>query len=364
MRIAIISGENYGTNYFRGALVKRAIDRWGARAGVEAMFCSAFPTNLLEPSAGIDVFYFLRPTFDHPIDLLHRIKRAGKPLVIDYDDDLFNVPAWSPAAQTFEIGSVRSYYKHALAAADLVTTTTKAASRIVGSYSGAESRVIPNAFDREHKLFRPMPQWVDGGTPNIGWSGGSQHSEDLKALEPVFMECLRRGYGLTFVGDGPRFLRGMSPKHRVAWVPGNHNVEMYQQHMPLAGFDVGLAPVLDIPFNHSKSALKFAEYSWLCGVPAVVSDIPCYAEVVPDGKRAFKVKGWEVSSWMDAIEAGIETTKEEGRRYILHGQYDLENTWKQWVGAFADAYRIVRGADPLCRAAAAGFVNETAPVGA
>lgn len=340
MRVAILTGETSGTNYFRATLVKRAIDRWGAPLGVEAFHSCVFSMSFLE---SVDVFYLLRPTPElMPIELLHRIKREGKTVVVDYDDDVLNVPSWSMSAQTFDMGGIRKYCRSVYKSADLVTTTTRAAARIVREYAPQASvRIVPNSFDRAVKLLKPLPQHKPGDVPCVGWSGGSQHNEDLAALMPVFHACLKRGYGLTFLGDGPRGLRGLSPRHKVSWVNGTNHIELYQQLMPLAGFDVGLAPVLDIRFNHSKSCLKAVEYSWLCGVPAVLSDIPCYEEV--EGDRFFKVKGFDVDAWMEAIDAGIAITQREGRRYYLPPQYDLGNTFYKWVEAFAQAHLEATG---------------------
>lgn len=344
MRVAILSGENHGTNYFRGTLVKRAIDRWGAKQGVEAFHCGVFSMGFLET---VDVFYLLRPSPEMaPPELIHRIKRLGKPVVMDFDDDLFNVPSWSMSSQTFDIKAVVDHFRYCYLCADLVVTTTEAAARRLREVAPQASiEIVPNAFDVEAKLLRPFPAARADDIPCVGWAGGSQHNEDLRALEPVFHACLKKGYGLTFIGDGPRGLRGLSPKHKIKWLPGNNNVEMYQQIMPLGGFDVGLAPVIDHPFNHSKSALKATEYSWLCGCPSVLSDLSPYDEVAEDGRRFFKVKGFDVDAWMTKIDAALAAHKEDGRRYVLPPRYNLANTFPRWVGAFARSYREVTGRD-------------------
>lgn len=345
MRVAILSGENYGTNYYRGTLVKRAIDRWGAEHGVTAFHTHLFSMQFLAPGA-VDVFYCLRPIPELlPVELMHRLKREGRPIVVDYDDDLFAVPKWSTSSQTFDLGGIQEFCRGIMVAPDVVTTTTKAGARIVKDYAPqAETRVIPNAFDPTLKLFRPFPAHQKGDVPNVGWSGGGQHTKDLEMLEPVFRECLKRGYGLTFVGDGPRALRGLSPKHKIQWVNGSHNVEMYHQSMPIAGIDVGLAPVVDERFNHSKSALKAVEYSWLCGCPTVLSDLSCYDEIpTDDSMRATKVRGFDRDEWMAKIEHGLERMRTEGRRYCLPAAYHLRNTYEKWIEAFALAHRIARG---------------------
>lgn len=350
MRVAILSGIQYGTNYYRGTLVKRAIDRWGAARGVEAFHVHLFSKAFLEESA-VDVFYLLRPVPEMmPAELLHTIKRRGIPIVIDWDDDLFSVPAWSPSSHTFDMGGVREYCRAVMATPDVVTTTTEAGARIVRDYMGdfgnrdVPTRAIPNAFDPELKLLRPFGEGAGAGEPPaIGWGGGAQHERDLAAILPVFEECLRRGYGLRFIGEGPRALRGLSKRHRIEWVQGTHEVEEYLQALAISGFDVALAPVVDEKFNHSKSALKAAEYGWIAGCPAVISDLSCYDEVREDGAWVHKIKGFDRDQWMAAIEAGLALTRTGGRNYRLPVRYNLKHTFDRWVEAFNHAHEVARG---------------------
>lgn len=350
MRVALLSGVNYGTNYYRASLVKRAADRWGATRGVEAFHVHLFSNGFLEKDSGIDVFYLLRPIPEMmPLELLHRLKRDGRPLVIDWDDDLFSVPKWSPSSTTFDLGGVREYCRGVMCAPDVVTATTEAGARAVREYMAelgagdVPTRVIPNAFDPDLKVFRAFPEVSK--PPAVGWQGGAQHEKDLAAIEPVFRECLKRGYGLRFIGEGPRGLRALSKKYRIEWIQGSHDVESFLQSLPLAGFDVAVAPLVDEKFNHSKSALKAAEYAWYAGCPSVLSDLSPYDEVPADGAWVQKVRGHDTATWMAAIERGIEVSRERGRCYRLPARYNLRHTFDRWVDAWNLAHRAVRGCD-------------------
>ena len=365
MRVCILSGIGYGTNYYRATLVKRAIDRWGGPLGVEAFHTHLFSLSFMDPKA-VDVFYLLRPIPEMiPVEMLHRLKREGRPIVLDYDDDLFAVPSWSPSSLTFDLGGIREFCRGVHACPDVITTTTAAGARIVKEYTpDAETRVIPNAFDPALKILRPFPKWKDGDVPNIGWAGGSQHERDLAHLLPVFHECLQRGYGLTFIGDGPRGLRGL-PGKKIAWVQGTHEIEEFHQALALVGFNVGLAPVVDERFNHSKSALKPAEYGWYAGCPSVISDLSCYDEVEDDGQWNHKVRGWDRDLWMDRIEKALAVTREHGRRYRTPDRYNIKTTFHQWCAAFNRAHQIARGEDAPgyreAEAPAEARVLETSP---
>lgn len=339
MRVGILTGEEHGTNYFRGTLLKRALDR----RGVEC-----FHTYLYEPSefARCDVAYLLRPSAGTPdlLGQLHALKRRGVPLVVDADDQIFDVPAWSPAAAVFHRREVQRFYRGVYAAADVVTTPSAYLARAFRDIAPeARFHVVPNAFDRGVKLLKPLGRLEAWETPNVGWSGGSQHAQDLAALDPVWHRLLDEGVGLTFVGDVPRSVVG---RERTRYLGGSQGVELYLQTMPLARFDVALAPLLDCEFNRCKSALKAVEYAHLCGCPMVLSDLPCYDEVESDDIYVFKVKTFDPHSWCEAIEAALTTMRTRGRRYHLDPRYDLDVAADLWVRAFEDAIAGVRG-DPV-----------------
>ena len=65
----------------------------------------------------------------------------------------------------------------------------------------------------------------------------------------------------------------------------------------------GVAPLLDTPFNRSKSALKFLEYSSL-GLASICSDVPVYREAVRPGETGLLVPN-DPASWRDALDRAI-----------------------------------------------------------
>ncbi len=114
--------------------------------------------------------------------------------------------------------------------------------------------------------------------------------------------------------------------------------------MALARFDVLLAPLLDIPFNHSRSALRPVEYSYLCGCPSIVSDLSPYDSLnSPDSLPiCTKIKGFDTNDWMGAIENGITTMREVGRAPTIEGRFTMDVTAIKWMEAFTEAVKIVR----------------------
>jgi glycosyltransferase involved in cell wall biosynthesis len=64
-----------------------------------------------------------------------------------------------------------------------------------------------------------------------------------------------------------------------------------------------LAPLLDTPFNRSKSALKFLEYSAL-GLPSICSDVPAYRSAVRNGETGILAIN-DAVRWRESLESTL-----------------------------------------------------------
>jgi hypothetical protein len=73
------------------------------------------------------------------------------------------------------------------------------------------------------------------------------------------------------IGPGFAELVGVDPA-RVTTTPAMGLSNYFKAEFP---FDIGLVPLVDIPFNHAKSFLKGIEYS-ARGIPFVAQDLPEY----------------------------------------------------------------------------------------
>jgi len=345
LRVAIVNSDTGGTGYFRAALVKRALDR-DLGLGVDVIHCDRWR----DAFAFVDVVYLVNPfPASVSIETLTRLKQAGKKIIVDVDDAIFDLPPTNPVWSNSQSWAWRKYKSDAFAAADMLTAATEYIGRAFAlRFGGKPYRVVPIAYDETIPLARASGRLTWNQTPVIGWVGGTSHYADLAALDGLWPELLERGYGLLFCGCQPKFLCGRSEKttgERVAlegW--GSASTEQYMQLVPTLGFDVGLAPLIDDQFNRCKNELKTLDYSHLAGCPAVISDTENYRHVKDDGRRLQKVAGFDIDDWLAAIERALEVMRTEGRRYSLPERHRLSNTAPLWAQAFKDAAEIVNGA--------------------
>lgn len=235
-----------------------------------------------------DVIVFLRPAHPMALEMLNRARGSGRLVVVDLDDDLWNLPLTNPYVGYWSEASVQHVLSECVARADLVTVTTPELARVVERLN-PNTRILPNML--------PDAFWPDNAAQDtakdrlvIGWAGGGSHFADLKLLSGVVESILSKFAHVEFAFAGIDTLP-FGSHERVRSLPG-----VPIEHYPslLADFDIALAPVVDDRFNRSKSDLKYLEYAML-GLPVVASSAATYTRVVRPGENgllAGNAKDW------------------------------------------------------------------------
>lgn len=263
--------------------------------------CTAAPVDydyLLE----YDTIFVQRMHHWESYYMLERLKKAGKRIVYDIDDDLFNITQDNPAYNTITRDDQLAA-ANCMKLADVVTTTTEELKRrLTGVVDGVSPIVVPNAWDVDDA-------WSgDVGSPDglkrILWSGGASHGLDweecFEAVSQVMKE--RDNVRLMILGYLPPCIEESVNlpqfKNRIEFC-GFREPETYYKLVHHIRADVGLAPVRSTNFNAAKSPIKYLEYS-LIGVPTVASDWLPYSAEIDDPKNGFLAQGMQ--QWKSNIE--------------------------------------------------------------
>lgn len=86
--------------------------------------------------------------------------------------------------------------------------------------------------------------------------------------------------------------------------------------------DIGLAPLIDIPFNHAKSNIKLLDY-WACDMVAIASNVTPYKE-----SELFLTGDWQndrMQIW-DAFknkDKYLEKQNEKLNKYFLEDNLNI-----------------------------------------
>jgi len=284
--------------------------------------------------------------------VVESLKSAGKRIVYDIDDNIFDIPPDNPAAKI-----VNNDCKQAAAAimslADCITTPSAVIRDDLDERFGygEKVRIIPNALD--------LSQWPlvtdddDETAQNIGspdnqlrvfWQGSATHAADwlccLDGLDRVMQE--RDDVIVMIFGFMPPALYAMVKdrqkpywNRKVQFMDFQH-VETYIWTMKQVRAEVGLCPLRESKFNVCKSPLKFCENT-VIGFPTVASNVSPYKEVIQSGVNGYLAD--TPDEWYKSIMALLEARESrfnmlrEARKLVVE-QYNISNVMPLWEEAW------------------------------
>lgn len=233
--------------------------------------------------------------FDYDAFLYHRVaqppvflKKKNKKIIWELDDDLWNIPDWSPAFEMYNSQETKDHLGWFLENADEIIVSTAGLAQEVRSRSKRPITILPNLIDME--LWNTGGNWGSGQT-TILWAGSPYHEKDIEGIVHPLQQLLRDldNIRIIFFGDMPTSMcdfqrvrwanHGMMIPHaryrgRVEFIPFQY-IEVYFQTLMSIKADICLAPLFPCEFSNKKSNIKYIESSVL-GSVTVASNLPPY----------------------------------------------------------------------------------------
>jgi glycosyltransferase involved in cell wall biosynthesis len=194
--------------------------------------------------------------------------------------------------------------------------------------------IRPDAIVMENRLDERI--WGAGPAPPPFWAdpvrilcmGTSSHDRDFALIEPVLLR-LKADYGdqveidvlgMTVRSELPEELNRIGPStHASRSYPGF--VNWLTTVRPR--WHIGLAPLLDTPFNRAKSAIKAMDYAAL-GLTVVASDVPVYRGSIADGPAGELVAN-DPAAWHAVLDWLIRDQDRRERAVIRARQAFLDH---------------------------------------
>jgi len=235
------------------------------------------------------------------------------------DDDIPAVLSARELPWYYALWTFVRYWKIRGLLGDLVSETAVSTRELATRYPESASAVWEPHFDVCSERRSGMPVYFYHGTIT--------HLREMRWLVPVIRRVQRAVPGAWFeiIGNGEvsRLFRGI-PRvrviHPMAWPD-------YQEYLASVRYDVGLAPLMDTPFNRARSHTKLYQIT-RAGAAGIYSDVPPYSGKVIDGKTGV-LCGNHRYLWVRAI---IALLKDPALRSAIHenacdwaGQQSLKN---------------------------------------
>lgn len=289
-------------------------------------------------------------------------KDLGVKIVVDHDDNMFEVSPLSPHyadCGTQEVrfkqpdGSILDVwidgengfdikrnqklidgFENALSIADMVTVTTPVLAEVYKPYA-KKVVALPNCIDVNK--WQRLPLKPHEGV-RIGWFGGHSHYQDWLVLQDVMPKIIKKYSHVKFVIMGSLFkgAMGQIPAERIEfheWVA----TPAYPYKAAILDLDFAIIPLEDNKFNRCKSNIKWVEMGALC-VPAVTSHVSPYKEAATEDNGIFiennDPKAWENGISMLIEDAALREKMGVAANKTVNDQFDINKKFSLWEDAY------------------------------
>lgn len=285
MRIAFIANPELPGGWYRGigplvALNRRGheiVQLWRPRKGIRG-----------ELVAGCELLHIHRAHEAEVLEIVRHAKRRGIAVVYDNDDDMRAIPRGDVAHKDyggFAGDRALREIRRLLQQTDLAIGASLPIVERFREYGAAHVEHIEN-YVPDAVLHASAPP--HGDTIVAGWLAGNEHHLDVTRLP------LRDEVGRALDAHPQLVVETLGCSLGLRHERYRHvdRLDFFDLAPHLAGWDVGLAPIADIPFNRARSNIKVKEYAAL-GRPWLASPIGPYAGLgEKQGGRLVPDDGW------------------------------------------------------------------------
>jgi glycosyltransferase involved in cell wall biosynthesis len=330
MRIAALMPEAIVNSIYRTLIPMQALAHRGHAVHLEERNDVRDPEALMR----CDAVHFMRFCHGPWRQMARRLKDAGVAVLWDNDDDI--VARTERNAAGLRVQRMMAEMSTMIGCADIVTTPSEALAAHYRSAHGSEVHVIENYLPPT--FVRPARVTPHTGVV-IGWLAALEHEDDYEglALRETIERVLTRHQHVEVISIGID-LRLRSRRYQ------HFPITMYGA-LPeiISHFDVAIAPLLDTPFNRSRSNVKVKEYAAM-GVPWLASPIGPYAQLgQQQGGRLVPDDGWHEA--LEALVLDADARSRLARRGRLWAEGEtIDSHVERWEAAFEEAIERARAA--------------------
>lgn len=279
-----------------------------------------------------DVVHIHRFIGREMLAVVEQLHARGIGVVWDNDDDIANVPRSNPNYAKYGGARRPGLLKSLNAMLSAVDAVTTPSAHLAGQFRAAgahDVRVIenflPDAFPGAKAAKR------DGVT--IVWLAGLEHQVDYQQLrlQDTFVRLLDAHPDLRILSIGLGLgLRTDRYEHIKL-------VDFLDLPQTLAHADIGIAPLVELPWNEARSNVKVKEYA-AAGLPWLASDFGAYRGLgEAQGGRLVSDDGWNEA--LDRLVVDGRTRKKLSKRAAKWAKGEtISKHVAAWEAVYRDAH--------------------------
>lgn len=270
-----------------------------------------------------DIVFFYRNAEPLALFLLKSAKKSGKRIIYGLDDDFFTIPSTTNVGKYYQRRMIQATLRGLVNAADRVLCHSDFLANYVSRLNQNVVLWKDLHFDFSILRDRGLRREAHKGV-RIGYAGTTTHGADFSQVIPA-IERIAEEYGnrvsFEFIGYEPRGLKVRAWTHREWLTDYSEFIKLLYSR----GWDIGLAPLTDMPFNRGKTNNKCREYAG-CKIPAIYSDINVYRTSIRNGKTGIITSNTE-QGWYESMKLLIQSPRL--RRKICLAAYEFAKSHYQ-----------------------------------
>lgn len=215
-----------------------------------------------------DLLFLVQSSDLDLIPILELRRKSGLPTVVEYNDNFYESPSWSPVAKAWSSPLLWRNYEYLMEAGDHVVTTSDGLRQLFSKSTSKPITVLPNILPAP-----PPSHPTKSKKPSIGWAGSLGHMADLISIQRE-LKSLSKDFEIHLMGNEsiPSVLN-ISGLHFTKW----SSVERYFVFWDPVWF--GVIPLKDTPYNNCRSDIKIIEMLSR-GVVPIVKYSRTYASLI------------------------------------------------------------------------------------
>lgn len=295
-----------------------------------AWFCIFDDSRMDSVIAAADVIVICRCGYSIFVgQLIDKAKRAGKEVIFDTDDLVFDVEYIPLIMDTLDqpidhTGPWDYWYAYisriaaTLKRCDRATTTNQFLADRLYQSSGKSVRVIPNFMNEEQiavsdKIYtkKEANGFESNAKVHIGYfSGSPSHNKDFAIVAPILADIMDDDEDLILRLAGHMTIQGplKHHSHRIEIWPFRDFINLQRL---IGSTEINIVPLQDNMFTNCKSELKYFE-AGVTGTVTVASPTFPYRQSIQDGGNGYIANSYE---WKDKLSSLVNSLKHRRADY-------------------------------------------------
>ena len=205
-----------------------------------------------------DIAVFQRPFIKPHLSAITMMKTMGIKVIIDYDDDVLNLPIHNPYYSSYK--SNEQNIKDIASIADHIWVSTNSLKETFSKYN-SNITIIPNAHnDYLFPLSNKAP--FNNKTKNVAYRGGTTHEVDVYSHLDEWIEIINKNKKTNFYFMGARFpyLESKCGDNYLI-MPGTHILDYFKNIRKLNP-NIFIYTLENTKFNQGKSNISWIEATY------------------------------------------------------------------------------------------------------